>query len=237
MVFLRYILACVLCLSAGTVVAERVTVAVAANFLPTAEKLVAAFEAEAEGEILLAHGSTGALTAQIERGAPYDLFFAADQARPARLVAGGRTLGGARTYAVGLMALVFRGAPVTLPDVGTLAIADPDVAPYGAAAQEVMRARGAAPRRLVRGENVAQALTFVVTGGADAGLVARAQVLSEAFALLWEPVDPALHAPVLQDAVILKRAQENETALAFFAFAFSQRGQAIVQSSGYGAVP
>ena len=102
--------ALLLVLSATATLAGEVTLAVASNFLTTAEKLEAAFEAETDHSVAISHGSTGQLFAQIDLGAPFDIYLAGDAERPAKLKAAGKTVS-TRTYAFGRLALVSRGCP------------------------------------------------------------------------------------------------------------------------------
>ena len=221
--------------------AAQVTVAVAANFATTAEALIADFEARGGEEVTLVLGSTGKIFAQIVSGAPYDLFLSADAARPARLVEDGLVADGPVTYALGTLVLVRAEG---LPEAGLdevlagserLAIADPEVAPYGLAAQEVLEpVRGEDWRnRLVLGESVGQAFAFVATGNAPAGLVGLAQALERPEGLRIMRVPVERHAPIRQDAVLLARSAENEAARAFFAYLSSAEARAIIAAAGY----
>jgi molybdate transport system substrate-binding protein len=229
-------------LIAAPAVARRVTVAVAANFLTTAEALAQGFEAETGDEVALVHGSTGKLYAQVVAGAPFDVFLSADADRPARLMTGGRALD-TMPYALGRLVLVLRdaGNAGPLDDVLArtdlrLAIADPAVAPYGLAAREVLeRVRGEGWRAdLVFGESVGQAFAFIATGNVDGGLVAFSQTQDSAVALTQIEVPGDLHAPIRQDAVLLARAGGNATALAFFEYLGSPAARAIIADAGYG---
>src|SRR5690606_4802267 len=146
------------------------------------------FESQAGARVDLALGSTGNLAAQIENGAPADLFFAADEATVERLVASGSIRpASVRTYVVGQLVLVWRDEvepPVGPQALGesryeVVAIANPEIAPYGAAAREALQQLGvweAIEPRIVQGENIAQTYQFVQTGNADVALVARSVV-------------------------------------------------------------
>jgi molybdate transport system substrate-binding protein len=233
--------ACVFTILSSLAWAEQVTVAVASNFLVTARDVAAAFSAETGVEVRLVHGSTGKLFAQIRSGAPYDVYLAADQARPARL----KDLGDAqavKSYAIGQLALV-HGEAVSPGDLDDLlarpglrfAIADPSVAPFGAAAREVLQNRRGAgwDRNLVMGENVGQAFTFVATGNADAGLVALSQPRSYDGRIWVLALPPGSHAPIVQDAALLARAADNANAQSFFDFLSSDFAQIILADAGY----
>ena len=224
--------------------AERITVAVAANFLTTAQDISAAFEAETGHDVVLAHGSTGKLYAQIVNGAPYDLFLSADQLRPVRLAEQDWVAeGGLKPYALGRLVLACRPslAAGALEEILTrpglrLAIADPAVAPYGVAAASVLRRmrEGNWARGLVFGESVGQAFAFVATGNADAALIglAQAQSLNGGGQQLLVP--ESLHPPIRQDAVLLIRAADSEAAWAFYEFLGSGVASRILNAAGYG---
>ena len=225
--------------------AERITVAVASNFLTTAQDIVAVFSAKTGHEVDLVHGSTGKLFAQIRAGAPFDVFLSADQARPARLRDTGLVPDdGVLTYAVGRLALVHgpRTQPGDLVEILLrpglrFAIADPAVAPYGIAARDVLRDQLGDSWRanVVFGESVGQAFAFVATGNAEAGLVALGQARTFDGEIWVLELPEARHKPILQDAALLLRANDNEAARAFFEFLRSDFARAIVEDAGYGA--
>ncbi|MBK5910800.1 molybdate ABC transporter substrate-binding protein [Rhodothalassium salexigens] len=231
--------------------AETATVAVAANFARPSAALVEAFSRRCEGRLALrvVRGSTGGLYAQIRYGAPYHLFLAADADRPARLVAEGHALAGSRfTYAVGRLALwqpAPGGATVDGPAVlrarsfRRLAVANPDLAPYGAAAMAVLARLDlteALASRLVRAENVGQAFALTATGNADWGFVGLASVLARPNGVRgrWWAVPPGFHPPVRQDAVLLSGGRDNRAAEAFLVFLQSDEAAALIGDFGYG---
>tara|TARA_R110002020_G_scaffold57090_22_gene157424 strand:- start:282 stop:1037 length:756 start_codon:yes stop_codon:yes gene_type:complete len=230
--------------AAGPGQAAEVHVAVAANFTAAAREVAAAFEQETGDTAVLSFGSTGQLFTQIVHGAPFDVFLAADQARPERAVAEGYAVGESRfTYATGRIALysidpdLVTGEP-TLADASfdKIALANPETAPYGAAAIETMRALGVhdtlAPR-IVRGSNIAQAYQFVATGSAELGFVALSQIATVAGGSRWV-VPQHLYAPISQDAVILATASDNGTARHFMTFLEGPKARAIIARYGYG---
>lgn len=230
----------------GTAAADAL-VAVAANFAQPAQSIQAAFEDATPHHVTLVIGSTGKLFAQISHGAPFDVLLAADRERPRRLEAAGLSVPGwRRTYALGRLAL-WSAAGGRVGDDGAgalrngrhqrLAIANPRLAPYGAAAVETLKALGlydANAGRLVMGENVGQAHALVATGAAELGFVAASYVMDAGGG--WK-VPAKLHNPVRQDAVLLKRAAGNHAALAFMAFLAGRSARAIIAASGYDAPP
>lgn len=230
-----FALALLLILAALPLRAERALVAVAANFLAPAEVLAAHYTADTGHQIDLASGSTGQHYAQILHGAPYDLFLSADAERPELLEAQG--LASDRvTYALGRLALVGTESLQTLPEARFIAIANPDLAPYGRAAREVLQTVGlwdSLEPRIVQGQNVGQAFGMVASGNAQAGLVAlsQAQGLDAPF---W-PVPSDLHAPIRQDAVLLDRGRGNPVAVGFLAFLTTDTARALIETAGYTA--
>lgn len=232
--------AILLCL-ANAAQAETVRVAVASNFLTTAKDIGAVFEAETGHEVEYIHGSTGKLFAQIRAGAPFDVFLSADQARATRLsdVGDGAAQ---KPFAIGRLALV-HGAATEPGDLGEIlvrpglrfAIADPAVAPYGAAARQVLRDRlgDGWDNNVVLGESVGQAFAFVVTGNAGAGLVALAQARTYDGEIWVLEIPAQQHDPIRQDAVLLARAAQQDAAKAFFDFLSEPFAQEILREAGY----
>lgn len=231
------IAAVVLAFPAG---AGQVTVAVAANFLSTATLLADRFGEETGHRVALVHGSSGKLFAQIQAGAPYDVFLSADAERPARLVERGLAEPGI-TYALGRLALVQSGTGgddwrAILNGPGRIAIADPDIAPYGMAAREVLIGlRGADwARDVVYGESVGQAFAFVATGNVDAALVGLAQANDFKGRLQAIVIPEKFHAEIRQDAVILTGATHRDAAAAFLTFLAGDGARALIRDAGYG---
>lgn len=236
-----------LCVAASAAAAE-VTVAVAANFVAPMQKIAAAFEHATGHKAVLASGSTGSFHAQIRNGAPFQVLLAADAATPARLEAEGLAVPGSRfTYATGRLVLWSaargrvdaRGEALShlRPDE-RIAIANPKLAPYGAAAVETMQRMGVWERlggRLVQGENIAQAYQYVSTGNAAMGFVALSQVMADghiANGSAWV-VPASFHAPIRQDAVLLKPGRDNAAAAALLSFLRSGEAKAIIRGFGY----
>jgi len=242
-------LALLLALSPPPARAAEVLVAVAANFAEVIDTLEPVFE-DTSGHVLrVSVGSTGKLYAQIKAGAPFHVLLAADQERPARLLAEGNAVAGSRfTYAVGRLTLWRADAgrigndPVATlldDDVRYIAIANPDLAPYGAAAREVLGSLGVSDRiaaKTVMGQNIGQTFSMVATGNAQLGLVALSTVLSPRNpqpGSRWDvPAD--LHAPIRQDAVLLNAGADNPAALAFLAFLQSAPTRDVMARFGYG---
>jgi molybdate transport system substrate-binding protein len=241
----------ILWLPAGMAVADDVSVAVAANFTAATRRLAPAFEKASGHRLTASFGSTGKLYAQIRNGAPFEILLAADTTTPQRLIADGAALPGTSfTYALGQLAL-WSTAPGRVDAEGAvlkraaftrLAIANPKLAPYGAAAVMTMVRLGAYDRlapKVVVGENIAQTFQFVSTGAAQLGFVAVAQVMAlpEARRGSWWRVPARLYDPIRQDAVLLKHAADQPAARAFMEFLKGPEARRIIQSLGYGTAP
>ncbi len=225
--------------------APTIKVAAASNTRPALAEIVAAFEADTGTGVSVTYGSTGKLTTQILNGAPFAVFLAADQAGPARLDAAGRVAQrGPQSYAVGQLVLWHPGrpsgtdllGPLTDPGTRHIAIANPDLAPYGRAAMDVLdrlELADAVSDKLVSGENIGQVFALVATGNAQAGFIARSQLGRTEGG--WTPVPRDLHAPILQDAVRIEGQGNAEAADAFLAFLQSDRAKGILAAHGYAA--
>lgn len=234
---------------AGPAVAGEAVVAVAANFAEVAERLEAEFERETGHTLTFVAGSTGKLYAQIGTGAPFDAFLAADQARPERLEEEGLAVAGSRfTYATGRLTLwspepgrVGEDGSATLRqgEFRRLSIANPALAPYGAAAQQTLEKLGlweGLKDKLVMGETVGQAHAMVASGNAELGFVALSYVQSprnRTPGSRWD-VPGELYAPIRQDAVLLARAAGNPAARGFLDYLRSARAKALIETYGYG---
>ena len=227
--------------------AEVVQVAVAANFTAPARTLAEIFAKTTGHEARLSFGATGAFYTQIKNGAPFDVFLAADNERPLRLEKEGDTVPGTRfTYAVGQLVLWSakpdlvdnQGAVLKSGNFNKLAIANPKLAPYGAAAVQTMDKLGltaALQPKLVTGESIGQTYTFIATGNAELGFVALSQVLDGGklkSGSAW--VVPAqYHEPIIQEAVQLKRSAGNPAAKAWMALLHSAGAKDLIRSYGY----
>lgn len=224
--------------------ADEIRVAVATNFRQAMAAAAERFEEESGHKVVLIPGSTGKHYAQIRNGAPYDAFFAADADKPRRLEEERRIVPDSRiTYAIGQLVL-WSADPDLVDPAGAvlksggfrhLAIANPDLAPYGAAARSVLQALclwEALTPKLVRGKDIGQAFQFVASGNAELGFVARAQLEApgrEFAGSSWQPPQ-ALYPPIEQQAVLLKDASAGR---AFMAFMRGDEARAIVRAHGY----
>ncbi|MEP3889260.1 MAG: molybdate ABC transporter substrate-binding protein [Hellea sp.] len=213
-------------------------IAVATNFLDTAQKLEAAFEAETNFTIDLVSGSTGQLYTQIVNGAPYDAFLSADAARITRLLMSDHGVDGTRmTYALGRLVLYgAKDTETTLREgrFKRLAMANPKLAPYGMAAEETLnklQLSGTVSDKIVYGQNVGQAYGFVQTGNAELGFVALSQ-MKKGSGNYWI-IPERYYGKIWQDSVLLSFGKNNKSAIAFLSFLKSRHAQSIIKSSGY----
>ena len=227
--------------------AAEVTVAVASNFSAPMQKLAQAFEQETGHKALLSFGSTGNLYAQIRNGAPYEVLLAADDATPRKLEAEGLGVAGSRfTYAIGTLVL-WSKQPGLVDEKGDvlrsgkferIAMANPKLAPYGAAAVETLTQMGvlqAVRPKVAQGENISQTYQFVATQNAQLGFVALSQVMVDgrvSQGSAW--VVPAhLHSPIRQDAILLVKGRDAPAAAALMRFLRSERARALIRTFGY----
>jgi molybdate transport system substrate-binding protein len=231
----------------GRVRAAEVNVAVAANFTAATRQLVPLFEKASGHTVKVSFGSTGKLYAQIENGAPFEVFLAADTKRPIKAEKEGLALPGKRfVYAKGRLVLwsakpgLFQDGVAYLKhgDFDHLALANPKTAPYGLAAQQVMQHLGLWPvlqAKLVQGESIAQTFQFVATANAQAGFVAYAQVKAwkGKSGSIWN-IPMTYYQPIEQSVVLLKKGASNPAASAFFDFLKSDVARKVIERFGYG---
>jgi molybdate transport system substrate-binding protein len=232
--------------------AGEVTVAVAANFTAPMQKIAQAFEQDTGHKAQLAFGATGKFYAQIKNSAPFAVLLAADDETPARLDKEGFAVAGTRfTYATGRLALwskhpnlvddkgdVLRSPNLDKLGIRKIAIADPKLAPYGAAAMEVIQHLGVQANvvpKLVQGESIGQAYQFVSTENAQLGFVALSQIsvdgrITQGSA--WV-VPQNMHTPLKQDAVLLNIGKDNAAAIALLKYLQADKTKAIMRQYGY----
>jgi molybdate transport system substrate-binding protein len=224
--------------------AAQTNVAVAANFTEASQEIAEVFKEKTGHEAVLSFGSTGQLYTQITQAAPFEVFLAADDARPKLAIEEGFGVPGSQfTYAIGTLVLWSQDAdlvqgPDTLKtgDFTKIAIANPEAAPYGAAAVQTMASLGLSDQlepKIVQGNNISQTLQFVETGNAELGFVALAQVVRNEAGSRWV-VPEDLHDSIRQDAVLLKTGEDSEAARAFVEFLKGPEAAAIIEKFGYG---
>ncbi|MDB5594192.1 MAG: modA [Hyphomicrobiales bacterium] len=223
--------------------AAQTNVAVAANFTDAAKEIASAFKQKTGHEAVLSFGSSGQLYAQITQDAPFQILLSADDERPKKLVDEGLGVETGRfTYAVGKLVLWSKAAGTVNGEetlkaaaFNKISIANPTAAPYGAAAIEAMKALriyDALQPKIVQGNSIAQAFQFIDTGNAELGFIAASQLAGNDSGSRWT-VPQTLYTPIRQDAVLLKKGQGQEAAVAFMAFLKGPEARAIILKFGY----
>lgn len=227
--------------------AAEVQLAVAANFAEPIKAIAAILHKTTGHTARITLGATGKLYAQIHNGAPFDVLLAADLKTPEKLESEGLAQTGSRfTYATGKLVLWSadparvdaQGTILKTASLGKVAYANPQLAPYGTAAMQVMDRLGLAATlapRLVQGDSIGQTYGFVYSGNADVGFVALSQVLQEGRlknGSMWV-VPQNLYDPIDQGAVLLKRASGNPAAQALVALLKSPTIKDLLRSYGY----
>ncbi len=225
--------------------AEEVKAAVAANFTAAIKKLAPLYEQKSGNKLIVSFGATGQLYAQITHGAPFEVFLAADDTTPKKLIGEGKAVESSYfVYARGRLAL-WSATPGYVDDKGDvlkssrfakIAIANPKTAPYGQAAIETLTALKLLDQlqpKFVTGENIAQTQQFIASGNVPLGFIALAQVkaLPADRGSYWLVPDE-LHQPIAQSAVLIKK-ENNAAAESFFAFLKSPEAIAIIRDFGY----
>jgi molybdate transport system substrate-binding protein len=223
---------------------SRLTVFAAADLAFAFKEIVPLFERATGASVTLSIGSTGVFAQQIAAGAPADVFFAANASFVDDLIARGVVIPATRSlYAQGRIVLATRrDAPfrptelrqLTDPRVKRIAIANPQHAPYGKAAEQALQASGlwdTLKAKLVYGDNIRHALQFLQTGAAEAGVVALS--VANAPEISWTLVDARLHEPLNQVAVVVRRSQHPELGGAFIQFVVGPQGRPIMKRYGF----
>jgi molybdate transport system substrate-binding protein len=232
----------------GSAFAQVTTVAVAANMKDAFTEIASVFKAAGKPEMRVVYGSSGNFTTQILNGAPFSLFIAADESFPLELYKRGKAIDAGEVYAIGKLALIakkdtgiqLQDTKVELAKViekaNKISIAKPDLAPYGKAAVEYLKAEGLwdlAKNKLVYADNIGVATTYVVSGAADIGFTAASlakspEVLKETSFLL---IDPKLYQPIKQRMVLIKGAPQE--AIDLYRFMQTPQVKTILQKYGY----
>ncbi len=229
--------------------AAETLVAVAANFAEVVEELKPVFGRHSGHRLQATTGSTGKLYAQITEGAPFQILLSADANTPERLEREGMGVAGTRfTYAIGRLTLWSSDpnrigqdgkAALSAATVRHIAIANPELAPYGVAAREALQKIGlwdSLQRKIVMGQNIGQTHSMVATGNAQLGFVALSAVLSPRAppqGSRWD-VPQELFTPIRQDAILLRAGRGNQAADAFLRFLRSGEARRVIDQFGYG---
>ena len=232
---MRTVILIFLLLSTPPLSAELVHIATAANFKTTAEKINTLFEAQSTHKTTLSSASTGMLYSQIRHGAPFDIFFAADKSSPLKLEQGGYgNTGKSFCYALGTLVLV--GSDNVENALGnprlSLAIANPNTAPYGRAAMEVLQRpefEAATGRKLVRANNAIQAYQHWHSATVDLALVPTSMAAGNGAS-----ISPNWYTPLEQHVILLKNGEANPAAKAYMRWIRSAQVQTLIGEAGYG---
>ena len=234
--------------SIGTAYAQTSTVAVAANMKDAFTEIAAAYKATGKPEMRVVYGSSGNLATQIMNGAPFNLFIAADEQFPLELFRSGRTIDEGAIYAIGKLAVITKNSSgiflldgkadiaKAISKANKVAIAKPELAPYGRAAVQYLKAEGLwdlAKDKLVYADNIGAATTYVVSGAADIGFTAFSlakspEVTKQTSFLL---VDAKLYEPIKQRMVLIKGAPQESVDL--YRFMQGPQAKSILQKYGY----
>ena len=245
---MRQLILALLFLLSQSVFAQQTTVAVAANMKDAFAEINTAFKAAGAPDIRIVYGSSGNFTAQIMNGAPFNLFISADEYFPIELYKKGKAIDQGVVYAIGKLAIISKNsAAISLGDskselikviskANKIAIAKPELSPYGKAAIEYLKAEGLwdiAKDKLIYGDNIGIATMYVVTGAADLGFTALSlaksvEVAKETNFIL---VNSKLYEPIKQRMVLIKGAPREATTL--YQFMQSPAAKLILQKYGY----
>jgi len=231
----------------GAIAQQKITVAVAANMQYTIEAIKTRYHLTDPTEISVVVGSSGQLAQQILHGAPFDIFISADTSFPQRIAQASLAVAPPRVYAQGVLVLwSVRKDILPKPDMALLmapgithiAIANPVTAPYGSAAQYILKKYNiydAVAAKLVTGESITQTSQFIATGAADIGFTAKSIVISDAMKGkgVWVELNRNDYPPIEQAAVLIRQPVANPAAARFYDFLFSAKSKAIYQQFGY----
>lgn len=233
----------------GSAAAQSIRVAVAADFTPAMKKLVAQYEKKSPVKVEIISGASGSLFAQIQNGAPFDLFFSADSDYPLKLIVEGKADGESlKPYAIGRLAMwtmnpevkakgYINSLWVTEGWVKKIAIANPEYAPYGRAAIETLKTLGVYDKvkdKLVFGESVSQAAQFAESGNADVAIVSNSLIVSgpmleKGVMVLLDGKSPQ----IVQSAVVLEHSKNKPASQAFLDFVTGDDGRHIIEYQGF----
>ena len=245
-IILAWCLVLIACTAVTPVFAEQMLVAVAANFIPPFREIALEFEKSTGHQLKVVGGSSGNFYTQIKNGAPFDVFFSADNERPKKLEDEGLGVKDTRfTYATGRLVLWSANADlikgeetVRSKNFKRLAMANPKTAPYGVAAMQTLQKlelwEGVQPH-IVMGESIGQTMGFIESGNAQLGFVALSQIMDPKIkgkGSRWD-VPTNLHEPIQQDVILLTKGKDNAGAKALLEFIISPQSKTIIERYGY----
>ncbi|QWD66852.1 molybdate ABC transporter substrate-binding protein [Polynucleobacter sp. MWH-Aus1W21] len=232
----------------GSAFAQASTIAVAANMKDAFSEIATAFRSTGKPEMRVVYGSSGNFAAQILNGAPFNLFIAADEQFPLELFKNGKTVDDGLVYAIGKLVIITKTSSgihlinskadiaKAISKANKIAIAKPELAPYGRAAVQYLRAEGLwdlAKDKLVYADNIGAATTYVASGAADIGFTAFS--LAKSPELLKQTnylvVDTKMYDPIKQRMVLIKGAPQE--AVDLYRFMQGPQAKVILQRYGY----
>ncbi len=225
----------------GKVQASTLRIAVASNFRPVAQELAEAFSKKTGHRVRLSSASSGLLFNQLIYGAPFDVFLSADIERPQMLFDKGLLLEAPKKYAYGRLVFWQPGNPSPTYETikqwrEPLAMANPETAPYGFAAQEVMTTFdlwGDSRVTLLQGANIQQTWQYIATGNAKAGFVALSQIRNDRLTQGYLLLRDELYTPIQQDVGIMRNTKHAALAKEFVEFLLDDAQQHVIQNAGY----
>lgn len=228
---------------------QTTSVAVAANMKDAFAEISTAFKATGKSELRVVYGSSGNFATQILNGAPFSLFISADEQFPLELYKKGKTVDEGKVYAIGRLALISKNSSgiklsnsrldleAAINKANKIAIAKPDLAPYGKAAIDYLKAEGLwsiAKDKLVFGDNIGAATMFVATGAADLGITALSLAQSPQISkeTNFIPLNERFYEPIKQRMVLIKGAPQE--AVDLYQFMQTSKAKDILLKYGYG---
>jgi molybdate transport system substrate-binding protein len=236
-------------LASSQLLAGKVSITAASDLQYAMKDIISAYvKKNPDDKISAVYGSSGKAFSQIENGAPYDIFFSADISYPQKLKSSGSAISEPKPYAIGRMTVwvtkssgLDAGKGIGLlsdPKVRKIAMANPEHAPYGRIAREVMEYYNVynnVKNKIVLGENIQQTAQFVQTGAADVGMIAYSLALAPVLAKEgnYYLVPASAHKPIVQGYVLLKPASGNRTASEFERFIGSSEARSIFKRYGF----
>jgi len=224
---------------------KELSVAAASDLRFSFTEIAESFEKEKNAKVILVFGSSGTLAAQIEKGAPYDLFFSANREYVEELKSEGMLEASfVGSYAKGFIVLAKKKnssaelndlEDLAKPEVKIIALANPEHAPYGRAAVEALKNRkiwAKVREKIVYAENIAQAEEYVSTGNADAAIIALSLAINNAD-LTYVSIDPELYSPIAQYFGAIKNSKNKEIAQEFLEYLKSEKAKEVMRKYGY----
>ena len=245
---IRLIIATLLMMCAPSLWAQSVTIAVAANMKDAFAEINTAYRATGKPELRVVFGSSGNFTAQIMNGAPYTLLIAADEYFPLELYRNGKAVDEGAIYAIGKLAIIAKKSlnlssaaskvdiAAAITKANKVAIAKPDLAPYGKAAVEYLKSEGLwdlAKDKLIYGDNIGVATMYVASGAADIGFTALSLAMSPELikTTSYSTLNHAFYEPIKQRMVLMKNAPAG--AVDLYRFMQGAQAKSILHKYGY----